>query len=138
LQKARRKKYFEENKDKILERCRKWYAENSGIHNQRVKDWHQRNPDKRLSYVHTRRARKLANGGSYSVDEWNDLKKQCGYSCMCCGRKEPAIRLTVDHIVPIAKGGSNDIGNIQPLCMRCNKSKATKTINYLMGERCSM
>jgi 5-methylcytosine-specific restriction endonuclease McrA len=36
---------------------------------------------------------------------------------LCCGEAKP---LTVDHVVPVSKGGSNDISNIQPLCLECN------------------
>ena len=37
--------------------------------------------------------------------------------------------LTVDHVVPISKGGSNDISNIQPLCCNCNSKKNAKQID---------
>jgi hypothetical protein len=79
---------------------------------------------------HTRRARKANNGGSHTWGDWDLLKKQYNYICPCCKRKEPEIKLTEDHIIPIAKGGSNNIENIQPLCLRCNQSKHTKIIKY--------
>jgi 5-methylcytosine-specific restriction protein A len=34
--------------------------------------------------------------------------------------------LQIDHIIPFARGGTNDISNYQPMCSRCNKQKGTK------------
>jgi 5-methylcytosine-specific restriction endonuclease McrA len=86
---------------------------------------------KQLEYsmraIHARRARKQKQGGSYTAQEWRDLCALYGHVCLCCGE---AARLTPDHVVPIAKGGSNDISNIQPLCLPCNLRKATKTTDY--------
>jgi 5-methylcytosine-specific restriction enzyme A len=43
-----------------------------------------------------------------------------GDRCKSCGSKSS---LQVDHIIPLAKGGSNDLSNLQTLCEHCNKSK---------------
>ena len=73
---------------------------------------------------------KNANGGKHSFAEWNALKKFYDFMCLCCKQKEPQIKLTEDHIVPISVGGSNDISNIQPLCQHCNSIKWTKVVDY--------
>lgn len=70
-----------------------------------------------------RRKRKSENGGKHTLGEWETLKCQCNHSCAKCGRKEPEIKLTRDHILAISRGGTDDIKNIQPLCLRCNQSK---------------
>lgn len=62
--------------------------------------------------------------------EWENLKLYYGNRCLCCLRAEPEIRLTVDHIVPISRGGKHEIANLQPLCLPCNISKFTKTIDF--------
>ena len=69
-------------------------------------------------------------GISHTFGEWELLKKQYGYTCPCCGKSEPEIKLTEDHIIPLSKGGSDYIENIQPLCLHCNFVKHTKTIKY--------
>lgn len=46
-----------------------------------------------------------------------------GKVCKQCGATD---NLVIDHIVPIAKGGSNDLSNLQILCWTCNAKKGTK------------
>ncbi len=68
--------------------------------------------------------------GKHSYAEWETIKAQYNWTCPCCGKREPEIKLSVDHIIPLSKGGSNNIENIQPLCRLCNSKKNTKTIKY--------
>jgi hypothetical protein len=78
-----------------------------------------------------RRREKVRNAeGSHTQGEWELLKIQYGFTCPCCKQQEPTIKLTEDHIIPLSKGGSNFIENIQPLCLRCNVKKFTKIIKY--------
>jgi len=43
-----------------------------------------------------------------------------GYQCRICGS---TAKLVLDHIVPISRGGSDDLGNLQTLCWSCNSRK---------------
>lgn len=45
------------------------------------------------------------------------------YQCQSCGKTHQETQLTIDHIIPLAKGGSNDISNLQTLCFNCNRQK---------------
>ena len=77
-----------------------------------------------------RRARIRGAIGSFTFGEWELLKKQYGYCCPCCSKCESEIKLEIDHIIPLSKGGSNYIENIQPLCGSCNSKKHDKVIKY--------
>lgn len=68
--------------------------------------------------------------GTYTSHEWESLKRHYNYTCLCCGKSEPEIKLTVDHIVPLSKRGTNTIDNIQPLCFSCNSRKYMEIIDY--------
>lgn len=74
-----------------------------------------------------RRKRIREAKGSHTIGEWELLKIQYGQICPCCKQQK---QLTEDHIIPLSKGGSNFIENIQPLCLRCNTKKFTKIIKY--------
>lgn len=47
-----------------------------------------------------------------------------GHRCVKCGRTD---RLTLDHIVPISKGGTNAEVNLQTMCEPCNGRKGSRT-----------
>lgn len=49
------------------------------------------------------------------------LKKQT--TCVTCGTDK---NLSVDHIKPLSKGGTNDINNLQIMCVSCNSKKGSK------------
>lgn len=43
--------------------------------------------------------------------------------CHYCGRQTPPAELTMDHIVPVARGGKSTKGNVVPACKCCNTKK---------------
>lgn len=57
-----------------------------------------------------------------------DILKRDGFRCKICG-SEPSdgVKLHVDHIFPVSKGGKTVPNNLQTLCDRCNMGKSNKT-----------
>ena len=47
--------------------------------------------------------------------------------CHYCGKKVPPGELTMDHIIPVARGGRSVKGNVVPVCASCNKAKGVLT-----------
>lgn len=92
--------------------------------------WRKNNPDKVKAIAHRRRAKRIGAGESFSAEEWEQLKKYYKYTCLCCRRQEPEIKLTPDHVIPLGEPGTGRISNIQPLCLSCNSSKGARVIDY--------
>lgn len=84
-----------------------------------------------------RRAR-LKNAGKYTPREWRDLCAFYEHRCLCCGEQFSLDALTVDHVVPLSRGGLNTIDNLQPLCMNCNRRKNDRTADYRTLEQLRM
>src|SRR5258708_4126256 len=110
------------------------HLENYKIYTERRKSRRKLNTERFKSYdiaaMARRKARKLQASGSFTSKQWRDLKAQYDYTCLCCGKREPDIKLSADHVIPLAKGGSNDIENIQPLCISCNSTKYLDSTDY--------
>lgn len=105
----------------------RWRERNRERLRENSRNYYRRNPSRIQAAVNKRRAIIRNCEGSFTAQEWNDLKEQYG-RCLCCGATD--VPLSPDHIVPLSRGGSNGIENIQPLCLPCNLRKQTKTIDY--------
>ncbi len=56
-------------------------------------------------------------------------KRKCAKGvCYYCNKKFPAKELTMDHIVPIARGGKSTKNNVAPCCKACNTEKKSKLL----------
>lgn len=56
------------------------------------------------------------------------------FTCRYCGRSSPQVQLEVDHVHPIALGGSNELSNLATACTECNSGKSDRTI-YRTNEK---
>ncbi|MCP6761335.1 MAG: HNH endonuclease [Fischerella sp. CENA71] len=53
------------------------------------------------------------------------------YQCKNCGQTHHDTQLSIDHIIPLARSGTNDISNLQTLCLTCNQQKKDKIVHGL-------
>lgn len=116
LQNLRRKDKIQESariyRESNLERCKAW-----------CREWQSKNLDKCRMHNLKRRAVEKNADGTFSWAEWEQIVRDFNGKCAHC-RKET--KLTIDHKIPLSKGGSNFITNIQPLCRSCNSKKKDK------------
>lgn len=126
IKKARREAYHR-NPEKDKASQAKWRAKNRERASEATKTWRKENPDANRAFENKRRAIKASVDGFYTANEWMSLCDKYENKCLRCKEVKP---LTVDHVIPLSKGGSNWIENIQPLCRSCNSAKGTKIEDY--------
>lgn len=131
--------YYENNKDAQAlktalwreanpEYGKTWYADNKEAHRKLVKAWEKKNPEK-LRSLRARWAAKRrtleATIEPMSKDAWKYLTETFGEYCLVpgCGVID---QLEIDHVVPLSRGGSNDLDNLQILCKSHNASKSNR------------
>lgn len=72
-----------------------------------------------------RRAAKLGNGGSHTIEDIQVQYDRQNGCCFYCHKKVGG-KYHVDHVIPIALGGSDDPENLVIACPKCNISKGAK------------
>jgi 5-methylcytosine-specific restriction endonuclease McrA len=70
--------------------------------------------------------RRGACGPTHTQKDWEKLLNKYDGLCAYCGKEKATQR---DHVIPISKGGTDSIGNILPVCGKCNATKATKLLS---------
>ncbi len=128
--KAYHRQYRRDHPDYFRGKAQEFREQNPAYHRDNMREWARANPGKIKEKDNRRRAFKMGKPDSFTATEWLQLKHRYNYTCLRCGKREPEIKLTADHIVPISKGGVGTIDNIQPLCRRCNTAKHDDTIDY--------
>ena len=94
--------------DRLIDACEKRKIE--------VEIWAEENKSK-INNEHSINRQPISDDVQIFV--WN---RDAG-KCIKCGRKE---NLEYDHIIPVSKGGSNTVRNLQLLCESCNREKGSK------------
>jgi 5-methylcytosine-specific restriction endonuclease McrA len=71
-------------------------------------------------------ARERTKARALRETDWWRQQLQSGV-CHYCGKQVGAAALTMDHVVPVARGGRSTRGNVVPACAACNKTKRALT-----------
>jgi 5-methylcytosine-specific restriction endonuclease McrA len=108
-----------------------WNRDNSEMHYSSCKKWSRKNPEKvreKDCMWKKRNPEKIRAQGARKRNWCNEPIPpdfQLSDRCFNCGSTE---NLTLEHLTPVSKGGSNDLSNLATLCRTCNSSKGSKTI----------
>jgi len=140
-----RKSYLK-NKDKINKKLRearvkdperfrrheqKKYEKSSCA--ERRRKYYYRHREECIMAVTNRINLKKTVGDGLTVEQWRDVCERFDNRCAYCGVHEDVLKiihhqgLTMDHVVPLSKGGEHSIENIVPACLSCNAGKGAKS-----------
>lgn len=113
-------------KEAVRARALRWYAANSERAKARVSTYRRSNREKNRAWQQAYRA-KRKSGDGVTAAQWIAILDLYRWQCLACGETES---ITMDHIVPLSRGGRHEPSNIQPLCKSCNSRKHARTIDY--------
>jgi 5-methylcytosine-specific restriction endonuclease McrA len=114
---------YKRNREKRIAYANQRIAENPERHAQYMAISKRRNHLAIAANTRRRNARLKANG-IFTVTK-KELKRLSHQPCFYCGATE---RLTVDHVIAVARGGRDSIGNLVSACKSCNSQKRHLTI----------
>jgi 5-methylcytosine-specific restriction endonuclease McrA len=124
---AKQRIYRQNNKKKIAAIKRAYREANKEYIAAKIKEWVAQNGDRVRVHRKNRRARKMGAEGNYAPADVSLLWESQNGKCVGCGSSLER-SCTVDHILPLSRGGSNWPNNLQLLCKPCNSRKGTKTM----------
>lgn len=119
---AERRAWYAANREKRLAQKKVYYAKNRERKIARERIWCVANPEKRADAGNRRRARKLA--ATAIPIPAAALRALKAAPCAYCDAPGPS---TIDHMIPLARGGAHALENLTSACKRCNSRKCTKT-----------
>lgn len=122
-EKARGKRYREANRQKVKEVLREYRDLNAEKIKEYKRKYRENNPEVIRQHHLNRRVKKAKNESFFVLKK--EIRKLMSSPCVNCGSTDNP---TIDHIIPVSRGGRNSIGNYQTLCKSCNCSKHNKTI----------
>jgi 5-methylcytosine-specific restriction endonuclease McrA len=126
---ATERKSYNKNRERKLAQNHRWHKDNLEYHQELMQKWNADHPEERKIYRHNRRARIKGNGGILPPNALQILFTQQSGLCYLCSEPFPKLNdpASIEHKIPISRGGSNNISNIGLAHLSCNLRKHTKT-----------
>ena len=109
--------------EKNREKNRRWRLAHPEANRERLRQWDKLHPESARLRGPRRRAHLASVVATLTHSDWLELCWQHQMACVYCGVFGP---LTIDHIIPISKGGPHIKENIVPACRSCNSRKGNK------------
>ena len=135
------RKWWESHKDEARTASKRWQQENHEAYCAAQKRWRLENAtynkelQKRWRLEHPEYGRNRANAvalGDLTWDQWVETLAYFNHACAYCLRSD--VDLSVDHLIPVSRGGHHTRDNVVPACKPCNSKKGARPI-FLMPRK---
>lgn len=131
---VKNKAYRDASRDKFLASMATSRAKKIDLYRKKNRKNYRAHPEPYKQRAHERRARVLAAEGTFSGEQVRRMLEDQDCKCKACG-DDISDAYHEDHVIPLSRGGSNWITNIQLLCPPCNLSKGDKLPHEWAGRR---
>jgi 5-methylcytosine-specific restriction endonuclease McrA len=116
------------NREKAHARQRPWREANRDVTRKAAREWN-KTPAGRASKIavrHNRRAAIKGTIGSATKEQIASLMQRATHCCYCGSRFTKSRPKTLEHVIPLARGGSNELSNLSVACRSCNSAKGDR------------
>ena len=132
-QSAYYKTWLTNHREEVRAYLRKYYI----AHREKIKAssrangklYRQKHPEIHCAQQHRRRACKSAVLCTATAEHEQAIKAAYKYRCAYCGRRSK--QLTIDHVIPLQRGGGHIPENLVPACRPCNSAKRDRPAPFL-------
>lgn len=119
---AKEKAYRDSHKEDVRRRTREWQVKNREHYNELQRNWRKTNRAT-VKRSEAARRKRVEDAVAYSISE-KEMRRLYDSPCFACGTTD---NITIDHLIPLSRGGRHSAGNYAPMCMSCNTSKGSLT-----------
>jgi hypothetical protein len=144
-----RQEYYKNNAEKLRERTTIWRQNNPEKSKESSKIWRENNQEQAATNIkiwrennpqrikaHRKKRKALQKGATVETIDLIQVYESLNWVCGICGKKinkklnypHPK-SASLDHIIPLTKGGNHILNNVQPAHLICNKSKGNRISN---------
>lgn len=117
-------RFRQNNPERARELSRAAYLRHAEDRRATAPRWAKANRERKSAAEQRRRAAKLGVGSGVDPAAWAAMVAAAGRRCGYCGLEAP---LTMDHRIPLSRGGAHTVENLIPACKPCNSRKHTRT-----------
>lgn len=114
------RKWWEGHKAEARAAAKRWRQEHPKAYLEAQKRWRTENAD------YWRGRAEVIAKGDLTWNQWVEILAYFDHACAYCRRTD--LPLTMDHLVPISKGGPHTQSNVVPACKSCNSKKGAKSL----------